>query len=381
MMSGPLTIGLLLLSLILLHIALEWWRAFRIGRSASASPSTMHPANDAPLPSVSVLVPAWSEASTIADCLRALREVEYPDWEVIVIAGGPDGTYEAVERLPRLERLTLIAQRAAGKNAALNQGLALARGEVIVVLDADTLVGPQWLSRLVRPLTNGVDATYGNYLPLKRTWVSQSEEMEKIAACLIRKQYILQGSGSIAVRRLPLEQIGGFPEAITIGVDWDLSARLASAGRRTYFVEDARVWTHRPATLLDFWKNEVRWRRAHLRWILRREHRPSWVNALSGGRIYLSILGLGLGFALGLAALIVQRSDLAGLAFAGACLMLGWAAGRRAALAGQVAGYTGDRRWLALAWSLAMLLIVTFIASGWAALTLRRRTIHFKGPR
>ncbi len=208
------------------------------------------------MPFASVIIPAWRDRQALAACLRSLEQVAYPDYEVIVVAGGPDGTYEAACESARANpRLQAIEQLPRGKNAALNQGLAAARGGVVVLLDADSEVSPGWLAALVGALQDGVSASTGNYVPVRETAVSLHGDVAKVHEYQVRNRVILQGSGGIALRRDALDLIGPFPEE-RISSDWDLDARLALQGRRKVFVEDAVIRSHRPTTLREWWRNE-----------------------------------------------------------------------------------------------------------------------------
>src|SRR5690348_259313 len=82
---------------VIAHVSITWWLAFQRGSEARVK---SRPTSRLPVlahPSVSVLIPAWREAATIEACLHRLQQVQYPSWEIIVIAGGPDGTFEKVE--------------------------------------------------------------------------------------------------------------------------------------------------------------------------------------------------------------------------------------------------------------------------------------------
>ena len=110
-----------------------------------------------------MIVPAYNEAAGIERAVRALAGGDYPPHEVIVIDdGSTDGTGEIVERLA-LPGVRVIRQTNAGKAAALNAGLNLASGEVIVTIDADTVFERDTLRRLVEPFADpSVGAAAGN---------------------------------------------------------------------------------------------------------------------------------------------------------------------------------------------------------------------------
>ncbi|HET8669240.1 MAG TPA: hypothetical protein VFM05_01060, partial [Candidatus Saccharimonadales bacterium] len=155
------------------------------------------------------------------------------------------------------------------------------------------------------------------------------------------------------------------------------------AKKNLQFAEEAVVWTHRPATLSEFWNNEVRWRRAHLQSLVSgfRHNFSSLEAVLKTGRLYVVVLALSLGFAIALVSALIGEAQLAISIFVALALVMIVVSGRRAALAGEIASFTGNWRWLLYLWTPALLLLVSFFASGWAFLTLNRRTIHFKGPR
>jgi cellulose synthase/poly-beta-1,6-N-acetylglucosamine synthase-like glycosyltransferase len=316
--------------------------------------------------------------------VRSLHAVEYPNWEAIIVAGGPDGTYAAaLGSCEGFERARALEQLPRGKNAALNQGLRAAHGSVIVVLDADSQVPPGWLRALDAPIGRGAQAASGTPMPLRATPIALGERMEQLAAWYVRGATTLQGSGSIAVERELIEQLGGFPEDVLVGVDWDLDARLAARGVRRAICQQAIVYTERPATLPEYWRNELRWRRAHLASLFRL---PGFFLAnpvAAAASMYIYALAW-------FGALFTLLVCAIGLAGAGALRMpalalwaifVAWLLLRRAAIAAEVAAYTAEWGWLRLAWVPPLLLCMTLAAIVPASLTVARNQAHFKGPR
>lgn len=369
------------------HIGIGWVKAIRAGQSAARrntrSPRLIEPVE---WPRVSVLIPAWCEVDTVERCLTSLNAVNYPDWEVIVIAGGPDGTFEQVQSFARPGTrypLVVLEQQPKGKNAALNQGLAVANGTVVVVLDADSNVSSGWLKSLVQPLLCGSAAACGNYLPMRETWVSRHEQMEKTSLYVIHQRVILQGSGSIAIGRHTLEMVGGFPETVRVGVDWDLDVRISQRGLPKAFAVQAEIRTQRPSTLGEYWRNEIRWRRAHLRslWMQRRWFLSS-PRAIFASLVFYIVALIPLITAAGiLGALAVQRFRLALFLVALLALFVVWVVGRRAALTAEIASYTAHPSGLKAAWVPGTLLLVSIAASWLAMLTYGKQAVQFKGPR
>ncbi|MEP7287860.1 MAG: glycosyltransferase family 2 protein [Chloroflexota bacterium] len=361
-----------------LWVLIAWGQAWRMGRQARQQSHPMFMLASTPF--VSILIPAWNERSTIAATLLALRESRYSEWEAVVIAGGPDGTEAYARDLCKTwAQFKVIAQPPRGKNAAFNVGYAEAKGDLIVLMDADCLVEPDWLANLLAPLTQGYSAAVANYFATEHTLISDQFEMEKILAYEMRGETTLHG-GAIAVQRQIIEQIGRFPESVTVGVDWDFDVRVSRLGVRKAFARDAHHRTYLPNSLRRFSKDEIRWRRAHLQLTLGLMGNPSdqghpLLTSLSFyimGGLFFAALPIGLLGSLSL-------GSMTPLWLATAFMV--WVLLRRVNPAISTLAYTGDRGWLPQLWVTPALLIVSFFSGLIALATLHKQIVFFQGPR
>ena len=111
------------------------------------------PPFSSPAPPVSIVIVTYrTQGRFIEKCLAALRRQDYPDYEVIVVDNASaDETRETLERCRQDETIVLNDQNR-GFGGGCNDGIARARGEIIVLLNFDTEVAEDWLSELVAPL-------------------------------------------------------------------------------------------------------------------------------------------------------------------------------------------------------------------------------------
>src|SRR5262249_29144035 len=105
-------------------------------------------------PPVSIIVPAFNEQVVVASAIESLMQMDYPDFEVIVVDdGSSDRTFDEAAKLMHKygpARLKVVWQPNGGKAAALNTGIMHARGELLLCMDADSVLEPQTIRMGVR---------------------------------------------------------------------------------------------------------------------------------------------------------------------------------------------------------------------------------------
>lgn len=238
------------------------------------------PSRPAVLPPLSILIAAYNEAGSIRETLESLTRQRYEgDVQVLVIDDGSTDSTAAIVRAaehdlpwPRHFSLELLRMpRNGGKAAALTAGLDLARHDLVVTLDADTMVFRDALTRIVcNQLASppGTAATAGTVLVRnsRRNLLTRLQEWDYFLGIAVvkRVQSLLQGTlvaqGAFSIyRRDVLLAVGGWPE--TVGEDIVLTWAILERGYRVGYAEDAFVFTNVPATLGAYFRQRKRWSR------------------------------------------------------------------------------------------------------------------------
>ncbi|MCA1842524.1 MAG: glycosyltransferase, partial [Actinobacteria bacterium] len=198
--------------------------------------------------SFTVIVPAHNEEQVIAKTLGALELVRGPGVEVIVV---DDGSTDATAEIAGAFPVTVIRQPQLGKATALNTGVAAARCEVIVVLDADTVLDPDFLDTIAPHFADPeVGAVAGNIkVGNRRSILARLQALEYIVSLDIDRRTqdelgviaVVPGAAS-AFRKAALIDVGGYPDD-TLVEDADLTVALLRGGWRLHYEPAALAYT------------------------------------------------------------------------------------------------------------------------------------------
>ncbi|PYL48298.1 MAG: hypothetical protein DMF40_05445 [Verrucomicrobia bacterium] len=219
---------------------------------------------------VSVVIAAYNEGKVIDATLQSLLKTDYQgELEVVVIDDGSrDDTAVEVEKVAATDgRVRLIRQQNRGKARALQRGVAAARSELIVFIDADTHCQRQTLPRLLAPFIDpnigGVSghAKVGNL----RSFIARCQSLEyTVGFNLDRRAYtrwncitVLPGAIS-AVRKQAIDRAGGL-SLDTLAEDTDLTLSLHKQRLPTVYVPGAVAWTEAPETVRALSRQRFRW--------------------------------------------------------------------------------------------------------------------------
>jgi GT2 family glycosyltransferase len=217
-------------------------------------------------PFCSVVIPNYNGEQLLPICLDALRLQSYRDFETIIVDdASTDGSVALLEREYPEDRVLRLEQNM-GLAGACNRGAAIARGEILVLLNTDTEAEAGWLAALVHALVQHPEAgsaaskmllfdqrdtlhtagdLYGtDGIPRNRgVWQRDEGQYDQDLA-------VFSGcGGAVAYRREAWDAVGGFDEDLFMYLeDVDLGWRLQLAGYCAVFAPQARVYHRLSAT-------------------------------------------------------------------------------------------------------------------------------------
>ncbi|MDF2536414.1 MAG: pgaC [Bacillales bacterium] len=230
------------------------------------------PLNETPF--VSILVPCYNEEKIIKNTIRKLSELDYPDYEIIVINdGSTDSTVTMVkELLQKYEQLRLIVLKEnLGKANALKLGLIASRGEILVCVDADAYLEKNSLSHIIPHFTtpnNSERVGAVNFNPRvlnKKTIFGKIQSIEYIgiismikrAQRILGKIFTVSGIATAYRKRAIIDS--GVWDTKMICEDTDIAWSLQRRHWDIRLETRAVAWTVVPDTIFSIVKQRFRW--------------------------------------------------------------------------------------------------------------------------
>ena len=199
-------------------------------------------------------------AAHIEEFLGSLAvQTRAPDEVIIVDGGSIDGTPEL---LRRSESVTVIEERGANISRGRNLAIGAATHDVIAVTDADCVLDPAWLERILEPIESGADVSMGFTEPIVDGFVQECvASINLLDASEVDAARFMPSARSVAFRRGSIDAVGGYPEWLAIGEDMWVNHRWRELGLDMRFAPDAIVrWRLRP-TLTATWAQYFRYAR------------------------------------------------------------------------------------------------------------------------
>lgn len=237
-----------------------------------------HVINENFKPFVTVMVPAHNEAGVIGLTVQNVLEMNYENFEVIVIDDrSEDDTASVIKALEeKYDKVTaLVRDKDAypGKSAVLNDAMLIAKGDAILVFDADARVSPDFLSKLVPNLEPAdVGAVQARKVISNKDYnfLTRCQNNEytldahfQIGRDAVKGAVELRGNGEL-IKRTALEDIGGWNND-TITDDLDMSTQLHIKGWDVRFCPEVMVYEEGIVYLMPLYRQRRRWLEGSIR--------------------------------------------------------------------------------------------------------------------
>ncbi len=244
-------------------------------------------------PMVSIIIPAYNEGLYIANCLKTVLALDYPadKLDIIVVDdGSKDGTYKIAKGFESANAnappsLRVFTKKNGGKGAALNYGIARAKGEFIATMDADSYLSPGVVNELL-PLFDEDDVmavTPAVKVKPDGSWLQEFQRVEYLLILFSRK--LLSFIDSVPVTPGPFsmfrakvfEEVGRFDEDNLVE-DQEIALRIQAANYKIRSSMSAEVYTEPPDNMKDLLKQRIRWQRGGFRnyWKYRHLMKPEY---------------------------------------------------------------------------------------------------------
>ncbi len=260
-----------------------------------------------PREAVTVLIAARNEEAAIGDTVRSLSEQDYEgDLRVILIDNGSsDDTIGIARRAAQASALALeiLEESSPGKSHALNRGLEHVTSNLVITVDADTLLQRSAIRLLVARMVSSpaeVCAVAGAVLVRNsrstfwsrlQTWdyflgIASVKRMQG----LFQNTLVAQGAFSL-YRSGAVREVGGWPDAI--GEDIVLTWKMLNNGAKVFFEPLAVAFTSAPETLRVLARQRSRWARGMiegLRTVPPWRHQNGYARVLTGFNLMIPLL-------------------------------------------------------------------------------------------
>jgi hypothetical protein len=210
------------------------------------------------MPRVSVIIPVFNAARTLEQAIESVRAQTFTDFEIVAIDdGSTDGSADLLRRYGNA--IKILEQKNRGPSAARNLGIANSTGEYLGFLDADDWWKPELLATMVAALERDPQSvmaycdlqlvdSLGN--PFQTSLMAAREHRPPTVQDMLDSLWPIMPSG-VLVRRVALEEVGSYPEALRAFEDVFLWLLLREKGPFAYVHERLAVWrfAHFPAPL------------------------------------------------------------------------------------------------------------------------------------
>ncbi len=243
-------------------------------------------------PLVTIIVPAFNEEKSIRKALDSIVEADYPHKEIIVIDDGSTDNTSAIAKSYQDKmspnNFIVVSKPNGGKASALNYALRFAKGEYIIAVDADSIMGRDAIKEIMKYFQQPEVVAVGGNIKVKNrnNMLTYCQALEYLVGInLFKRAYDI--FGVVMVVPGPL---GGFRKKVllergeydrdTLAEDFDTTVKALKTGRAVQASSYAMSFTEAPENVAGLYKQRLRWNRGNLQTLMK--HRDIISNSRFG---------------------------------------------------------------------------------------------------
>lgn len=220
-------------------------------------------------PLVSIIIPTYNEEGYIRLCLKSILDQTYPNLEVIVV---DDGSLDKSIQVIKEFSVNLLAEQHLGPAKARNKGVGIAKGQILVFIDADMTFSRQFIEDLVRPIiksqykgtfskeeyVSNWDNTWSRCWNINNNWQSKRR---------IPSDFSDEGNDFRAILKDEFDRVGGFDDTGYTDT-WSLAEKL---GYKPHSVSGAVYYHANPDNLKEVF--------TQAKWVAKRRYKFGFIGA------------------------------------------------------------------------------------------------------
>ncbi len=220
-------------------------------------------------PFVSVVIPTWNEADVIENTIRNIEKSFYDKFEVIVVDDrSTDGTYEILKSLEKeYDNLKVLRKKGRkGKPQSINEAMEVAKGDIILLLDADSRISPEYISTHVACFSHpDINMIFTDFEPYNYKPGNIAHKVQEMFFSFVKDviysnifiRMIFMGNG-VFFRRKVFDKLLPI-DPTTLVDDFTMASKLAKMKVVEYFSIYPWVSIQYVNSLKELWKQHMRW--------------------------------------------------------------------------------------------------------------------------
>jgi glycosyltransferase involved in cell wall biosynthesis len=206
------------------------------------------------LPKVSIIIPTYNEESNIGNLLDSLTKVNYPKkkLEIIVV---DDGSTDKTKKIASKYSIKLLKSEHKGFAHVRNLGWKKTSSEILIFLDADMKIHPNYIRKIITCLDDPkiAGSDHKELLSNKKNLIAKLLYLRKVLGW-DRKKFLT----TRACKKNVLKQVGGFNLDYGYYIDQELGLKILSKGYKITQSPEAVVWHTEPDSLKELWR-QCKW--------------------------------------------------------------------------------------------------------------------------